>query len=95
LSITNGDGKIDLAVGTFKSNSISIFLGTDTGTFVVASLSTYAATGASPIDIEIQELNGDVVVDLMVSNQIGNTITVYLGNENGTFEQGKNYSSMG
>jgi hypothetical protein len=61
----------------------------------VASPSTYATTGAGPIDIEIQDQNGDAVADLAVSNQISNTITVYLGNGNDTFEQGKTYSSMG
>ncbi|CAF1155120.1 unnamed protein product [Adineta steineri] len=91
----NGDSKLDLVVGNFYSNSISIFLGTGTGTFIMASPSTYPTTGAGPIDIAIQDLNGDAVVDLAVSNQIGNTITMFLSNGNGTFQQGKNYSSTG
>jgi hypothetical protein len=70
-------------------------MGTGTGTFVVASPSTYATTGAGPIDIATQDLNGDSVIDLAVSNQAGNCITVYLGNGNGSFGQAKNYSSMG
>ncbi|CAF4030788.1 unnamed protein product [Adineta steineri] len=34
-------------------------------------------------------------MDLAVCNQVGNTITVFLGNGNGTFGQGQDYSSAG
>ena len=34
-------------------------------------------------------------MDLVVSNQASNSVTVYLGYGNGTFEQGKTYSTMG
>jgi hypothetical protein len=68
---------------------------TGTDAFVVASPSTYATTGADPIDIATRDLNGDSVIDLAVSNQVGNNINVYLGNGNGTFRQAQNYSSMG
>jgi hypothetical protein len=34
-------------------------------------------------------------MDLAVSNQAGNCISVYLDNGNATFEQSTNYSSMG
>ncbi|CAF0789528.1 unnamed protein product [Adineta steineri] len=91
----NGDSKLDLAVANFYSNSVNIFIGTGTGEFIAASPATYATTGDNPIDIAIQDLNGDSKMDLAVCNQVGNTITVFLGNGNGTFGQGQNYTSMG
>ncbi|CAF4069866.1 unnamed protein product [Adineta steineri] len=90
-----GDSKLDLAVANFYSNSISIFIGTGTGEFIAASPATYVTTSSSPIDIAIQDLNGDSKMDLAVCNQVGNTITVFFGNGNGTFGQGQDYSSAG
>ena len=91
----NGDSKLDLVVANFHSNSISIFMGANTGILVMASPTTYNTTGIGPIGIAIQDLNGDSVMDLAISNQFGNSITVYLGIGNGTFAQRKQYSSMG
>ncbi|CAF0739986.1 unnamed protein product [Adineta steineri] len=90
-----GDSKLDLAVANFGSNSISIFIGIGTGEFIAANPATYATTSSSPIDIAIQDLNGDSKMDLAVCNQVGNTITVFLGNGNGTFGQEQDYSSSG
>jgi hypothetical protein len=91
----NGDLKLDLVVANFGSNTISIFLGTGTGTFVVASPATYATGGSSPIDVTIADLNGDSKMDLAVSNQAGNNVTVFLGNGNGTFGQQQTYLTNG
>ncbi|CAF4149908.1 unnamed protein product, partial [Adineta steineri] len=91
----NGDSKLDLAVANYGSNSVSIFIGSGTGGFIAASPATYATNSSSPIDIAIQDLNGDSKMDLAVCNEVGNTIIVFLGNGNGTFRQGQNYSSMG
>ncbi|CAF1077798.1 unnamed protein product [Adineta steineri] len=90
-----GDSILDLVVANFGSNSVSIFIGTGTGEFIAATPATYATTSSSPVDIAIQDLNGDSKMDLAVCNQVGNTITVFLGNGNGTFGQGQDYSSTG
>jgi hypothetical protein len=91
----NGDSKLDLVVTNFYDNTISIFEGTGTGTFVTSSAATYATGGTRPIDVAIQDLNGDSKMDLVVCNQGGNSVTVYGGYGNGTFEQGNTYSTMG
>jgi hypothetical protein len=59
-------------------------MGTGIGTFFTPPSATYSTGIASPIDIAIQDLNGDAIMDLAVSNQNG-SISLYFGYENGTF----------
>ena len=42
-------------------------------------------TGANPKSFVLNDLNGDAILDLAVSNYDDNTITILLGNGNGTF----------
>jgi hypothetical protein len=81
----NGDGKLDLAVTNLAGNNVSILLGNGNGTF---GEPTDFATGSEPEFIAVGDLNGDGKLDLVVSNsgQSANSVSVLLGNGNGTFK---------
>jgi len=86
----NRDGKLDLAVANLASNNVSILLGTGTGIF--EPILNFAA-GLNPAWIALGDFNGDGKVDLAVVNATGSrntgfktTVSVLLGNGNGTFE---------
>ncbi len=89
----NGDGIADLAVandsrGNGVPGSLTILRGNGDGTFTPEAKSP--ATGNSPASIAVGDLNGDGVLDLAVANldpNTGNpsTVTVLLGNGDGTF----------
>jgi hypothetical protein len=81
----NGDGKLDLAV-TSQSNSVTILLGNGDGTFSQAAGSP-VAVGNGPAAIAICDFNGDGKLDLAIANSQDNTVTILLGNGNGTFTQ--------
>jgi len=83
----NGDGKVDLAVADFVNNVVGVFIGSGNGTF---SSNGSISAGVAPIDVGIADLNGDGKLDLVVVNgsrgsTIGQTVTVLLGNGNGSF----------
>ena len=87
----NGDGKPDLAAANMEANQISVLLGKGDGTFQIAV--TYAV-GYSPAAIAVADFNGDGKLDLAV-NSIGlggpsSTISILLGNGDGTFQPARN-----
>ena len=88
----NGDGKLDLAVANYYSNTLSILVGRGDG--------TYAAwpspiTGIEPVAVAVGDFNGDGAPDVAVANACGKdahcatassgSVTVLLGNGDATF----------
>lgn len=80
----NGDGKADLAIVNQTSNDVTILLGNGDGTFTQATNSPIAV-GKTPVAIATGDVNGDAHPDIAVVNQADNTVSVLLGNGDGTF----------
>jgi hypothetical protein len=84
----NGDGKLDLAVTsagyTGPQDVVNIFLGNGDGTFTAAPTPTFP-TGTSPQAISVADVNGDGKLDLIIANNQGASVTILLGNGDGTF----------
>ncbi len=80
----NHDGIPDLAVLNFtNSGKIRVLLGDGDGTFAAA---TSYAVGAYPVALATADLNGDGNLDLVCANKTAGTLSVLLGNANGTFQ---------
>ena len=82
----NNDGKQDIAVGS--AASIGVLPGKGDGTFLPVVLSGTGAIGFSTVG----DINGDGNLDLIAP---GNSIIVYLGNGDGTFQAGVNSGTPG
>ena len=84
----NNDGILDLAVVNQLDNTVSIILGTGNGAFTPA-LTTVGigdqGSYSAPISIVAADFNGDGNLDLAILNPIDSTISVLLGNGDGTF----------
>ena len=85
----NGDGIPDLAVANYASGTVTILLGNGNGTFTQAANSP-VTVGEYPISITVGDFNGDGIPDLAVANNGNGTVTILLGNGNGTFTQEAN-----
>jgi len=88
----NGDGKPDLVVANFDSNTVSVLLGNGDGTFQAPV--SYLA-GASPSSVTSGDFNGDGKPDLVVANYNSSTVSVLLGNGDGTFQAAASYDVAG
>ena len=103
----NGDGKSDLVVANqcvsssnCASGSLSVLLGNGDGTF--QSAVSYASAGVYAVSVAVADVNRDGNLDLVVANQCASTsncangsVSVLLGNGDGTFQSALSYVSGG
>jgi len=80
----NSDGNLDLAIVNQTTHNVVVLLGNGNATFSLANGSPFAV-GNMPVAIATGDLNSDSHPDLVVVNQSDNTISVLLGNGDGTF----------
>jgi hypothetical protein len=80
----NGDGKLDLAIANQDDSTVTILLGNGDGTFTPATGSP-VAVGSGPYALAVADLNSDGKLDLLVANQNDTSVTILLGNGDGTF----------
>jgi hypothetical protein len=83
----NGDGNLDLAVANGTDGDLSILLGNGDGTF---TLKSNPPTDPNPSWVAVGDFNNDGILDLAVANAgttttRGDTVTVMIGNGDGTF----------
>src|SRR5262249_3507168 len=86
----NGHGHLYLAVANARSNTVSVLLYNGIGVSGFADALPYA-TGTNPESVAIGDLNGDGRPDLAVANTDSNTVSVLLGNGDGTFQAQTQY----
>jgi hypothetical protein len=101
LADLDSDGDLDLAVvdqncpaGTCGTGSVSVLLGHGDGTFALA---VDYATNTNPQSVAIGDWNGDSRADLAVVNAVTiisqgpGTVSILLGNGDGTFQPASEY----
>ncbi len=72
----DGDGKTDLGIVNYSSNTVSVFRNTSAVANPSYSAKTDFITGSNPRNIYIHDLDLDGKPDIIVSNFSGNTISV-------------------
>ncbi|MBI5774404.1 MAG: VCBS repeat-containing protein, partial [Verrucomicrobia bacterium] len=87
----NKDGNPDMAVANATDNNVTILLGVGDGTFTNPAPAT-VTVGTTPMSVTLVDMDGDAKVDLVTANQGANTVTVRLGNGDGTFGNAEHYS---
>ena len=96
VSDVNGDGKLDLVVANWISSAVGVLLGNGDGTFQPAV--TYGSGTDWALAVAVADANGDGKPDLVVANSAnytGGSLSVLLGNGDGTFQPEVSYDSGG
>ncbi|MGH9278414.1 MAG: FG-GAP-like repeat-containing protein [Acidimicrobiales bacterium] len=78
----NGDGVMDVVVGNYLSDNVSVLLGNGSGGFAAA---THLPVGDAPQSIAVGDMNGDGNPDLVVADTFSNNLFVLLGDGAGGF----------
>jgi hypothetical protein len=86
----SGDGKPDLVVENYNSNTLSVLLGRGDGTF--APKVDYA-TGTGPWSMAIGDVNGDGRIDVVTCNYAASSASVFINNGDGTFAAKADYTT--
>jgi hypothetical protein len=82
----NGDGKLDLAVGQFRTKSVSILFGRSDGRI---GGRRDLRIGGGPF--AIADLNGDQKLDLALVNPDTDSVSIFLGRGDGSFGAKRDY----
>jgi hypothetical protein len=86
----NNDGRQDLAVANFWTNTVGVLLGNGDGTF--APQKTYSTdVDSNPYSIAVGDFNNDSRLDIAVANLWANNVGVLLGYGDGTFANQTTY----
>ncbi len=93
----NGDTKMDLAVATgnvqFNTGAVQIFLGNGNGTFTTGQAVAIGTIFSNqPQGMAVGDFNADQKLDLVAVNGGASTVSVVLGNGDGTFQAAKNFA---
>jgi hypothetical protein len=89
----NGDNILDLAIANEGSGDVTILLGSASGVFTSTTLPVPVAPGLVVRAISAADLNHDMKMDLIVGDDNASSVTVILGNGDGTFGPQQSYSS--
>lgn len=73
----DGDGIIDIAVSNYSSTSISILRNTSTSGNISFAAKTDITTGSNPMELALEDLDGDGKTDIGVVNNLSNTVSIF------------------
>jgi hypothetical protein len=86
LGFFNNDAIVDMAVANEGSDSVSIFTGDGDGTFTAQTTLVDAdGVGDQPFSVAVGFFNNDANADLAVANFNEDTVSIFLGDGDGTF----------
>jgi len=79
------DGNLDIVTANFDDNTVTVLRGDGSGGFSAAPGSPRSVGGTNPFGLALSDVNGDGNLDIIVSNEGSNNISVLLGDGTGKF----------
>jgi uncharacterized repeat protein (TIGR01451 family) len=86
----NRDGRIDFAVPTRGTNTVTLLTGNADSTFATGAVT---GVGTNPDSAVAGDFNGDGSLDVVTANSGSGNVSVVLGNGDGTFQAAVNYAA--
>ena len=83
----DNDGNLDLATADENSDSVSILLRNDDGTFGPPTSYDLGGKVGGAVYIAVGDFDNDGNLDLVTANELSHTVSILLNNDDGTFTQ--------
>ncbi len=85
------DGDLEVAVAVFGGDSVMVYEGTSNGQFD-GNARTRWATGVGPRNIELADVNGDGLLDMVTANAGDDSVSLRFGHGDGSFDARRDLS---
>jgi hypothetical protein len=89
----NGDGAPDIVTANLGDNTASVLVGKGDGTFVLGTQQSPPAPPLSPFQVVVADVNGDNVPDIVTANRPANSVSVLIGNRDGSFQTRETFAT--
>ncbi|CAF1313567.1 unnamed protein product [Rotaria sordida] len=88
----NNDNRMDIVTANYGSDSVGILLAQGNGTF--SNVTTYFVSyGSAPWSVDVGDFNNDSRLDVVTTNFRSGSLSVLLGQGNGSFGKAMTYSA--
>jgi hypothetical protein len=88
-----GRGQVDIVTANLGDDTASVLLGNGDGTFSFAARQSAPAAPLAPFQVVVADLTGDGIPDIITANRPDNSVSVLLGNRDGSFQTKETYST--
>jgi FG-GAP-like repeat/Bacterial pre-peptidase C-terminal domain len=89
----NGDGKVDFVNANLGDNTATVLLGNGDGTVSTGAHQVVPASNLRPFQEVVADVNGDGIPDIITANRSDNSVSVLLGNRDGSFQTRETFAT--
>ena len=89
----NGDGQVDIVTSNLGDDTATVLLGRGDGTFSFGSQQAAPAPPLAPFQVVVADLTGNGIPDIITANRPDNSVSVLLGNPDGSFQTKETYAT--
>ena len=82
----NGDGNVDIVTANLGDDTARILPGNGDGTFSYGAQQSAPAAPLAAFQVVVADLTGDGIPDIITANRPDNSVSVLLGNRDGSFQ---------
>ncbi len=88
-----GDGNVDIVTANLGDDTATVLLGRGDGTFSFGSQQASPAPPLAPFQVVVADLTDNGIPDIITANRPDNSVSVLLGNSDGSFQTKETYST--